>query len=111
MLELMVINAGKAAYRVSTAFTRLKGRSQPKYGRQTGAELTHFFSTPPIFFMKTITSEWFKFPCVSVPTVSCILPYTCAIEADTKFPRLFEIELAAWSILLSRFRALVSELL
>jgi hypothetical protein len=31
----MDINAGKAAYRVSTAFTRLKGQYQPQYGGQT----------------------------------------------------------------------------
>jgi hypothetical protein len=74
-------------------------------------ELTHFFLTPPIFFMNIIISELFKFPCVSVPIVSCILPNTWAIEAETKFPRLFETELATWSILVSRFRALVIALL
>jgi hypothetical protein len=71
-------------------------------------ELTYFFLTPPIFFMNIIISELFKFPCVSVPIVSCILPYTWAIEAETKSPRLFETELAFCNILLSRFRALVS---
>lgn len=76
------MNAGNAAYNVSTAFTRLISVTQCSIRRIMGFGLTNFGLDPPMFFMNIITSDSFS----SVPIVSWVLPYTCAIEIETKSP-------------------------
>ena len=81
----MYMNAGNAENSVSTAFTRLDSVRICLLPNEYTV-LTHFALDPgpPIFFMNAITSDSFKLPLVPNPTVSCMLPYTCAVERDTK---------------------------
>jgi hypothetical protein len=74
------MNAGNAAYNVSTAFTRLNRVTQCSIRRIKGFGLTDFGLEPPMFFMNIMTSF------SSAPIVSWVLPYTCAIEIETKSP-------------------------
>ena len=67
----MYINAGNAEYSVSTAFTRLKAsKLNILVRRMEEFQLTHFGTSPPIFFMNIITSDLLKLPMASVPIVS-----------------------------------------
>jgi len=93
----MYINAGNAAYSVSTAFTRL---NEIKFGFFYDEKTIHIGSpiSPPIFFMNIITSDSLKFPFASVPIVSCKLPYTCGTAKETKSPSREETDAASWSI-------------
>ena len=74
----MYMNAGNAAYNVSTAFTRLNVPELNLLHCDRGklVVLTYLLVAPPMFFMNIITSDVLNLSRVSVPIVSCVLPYT-----------------------------------
>ena len=63
----MYRNAGNAAYRISTGFTRL---DEVRMRFPHDAELAHFGCDPPTFFMNAMTSDVLYLPLESLPIVS-----------------------------------------
>ena len=57
--------------------------------------MTDLVVFPPIFFMNIITSDLLELLRELVPIVSWVLPYTCAIERETKSPSKLETEAAS----------------